>query len=76
MLPLDADYKEIQGRRIDATLFEGSEKGARATVRDLGCDVYYWSPYEETRYIIIISALNETDFPGSDDWAYYTVIDF
>ena len=76
MFPLDADFREIEGRRIDATLFEGSEKKARDIATELGCGVYFWSSYEETRFIVIVSALNETDFPGSDEWTYYTVTEF
>lgn len=76
MFPVDAEGKEIPGKRSGATLFEGKESEARAIAKELRCEVYYWSSYEETRYIVIVSAENETDFPQSDDWTYYTVIDF
>ena len=56
MFPVDADFREIEGRRSDATLFEGKESEARAIARKLECDVYYWSSYEETRFIVIVSA--------------------
>ena len=76
MFPVDANGKEIPGKRSGATLFEGKESVARTIARELGCEVYYWSSYEETRYIVIVSAENESDFPAGDDWTYYTVIDF
>ena len=76
MFPIDQSGNEMPGQRIEAALIECRESEARAFARQLGCDVYYWSSWEETRYIVIISAANESDFPYSDDWTYHTVIDF
>jgi hypothetical protein len=76
MFPLDPAGNEIPGQRTEAALLECRESEARAAARHLGCDVYFWSSWEETRYIVIVSAANETDFPHSDDWTYYTANDF
>jgi len=75
MFPIDQSGHEKPGRRTEAALLECQESEARAIARQLGIDVYYWSSWEETRYIVIVSAANETDFPHSDDWTYHTVND-
>jgi len=75
MFPLDSDGNEIPGKRKEAALLECKESEARDIARQLECDVYYWSSWEETRYIVIVSTANETDFPQSEDWTYYCVND-
>ncbi|MBE0673590.1 MAG: hypothetical protein IH591_02920 [Bacteroidales bacterium] len=76
MFRIDEEANELPGKRRDATLFEGSESEARSIARKLGCEVYYWSSSEETRFIAIVNSDNEADIPAGEDWIYYTVIDF
>jgi len=76
MFRIDKEANEVPGRRRDATLFEGPESEARNLAFILGCEIYYWSSFEETRYIAIVNSDNEDDIPAGEDWIYYTVIDF
>lgn len=75
MFPVDQSGNEIPGKRTEAALLACKESNARDIARQLGLDVYYWSSWEETRYIVIVSPDNESDFPHSDEWTYYCVND-
>lgn len=75
MFPLDSAGNEIHGRRKESALFECKESEACDIPRQLEYNVYYWASWEETRYIVIVSAANESDFPQSDDWTFYCVTD-
>lgn len=76
MIPVDAQYNEIPGERIEAVIYVAeNETEARTLARQYGCDVYYWCYWEETRLIIVISSQNEIDYPESDDWTIYTAND-
>lgn len=67
MLPCNNKYRNPCGT------FETMKLGHYSV--NLSDKKYYWSSYEGTWYCVIISAANETYFPMSHDWIYYTVID-
>jgi len=74
MIPVDMDCKDTGGERIEAVMLAAdSEKEARMLAREFGCDVYYWSWWEETRSIILVDAATGDDYPKGDDWEFYTV---
>lgn len=76
MIPIDGECNEVPGERIEAVMIAPeNESEARSLAGELGCEIYYWSYWEETRMIVIVSSSNQKDYPESDDWWIYTTND-
>ena len=73
MFPIDSEGREIPGKREQATLIDvKNESEARTIARELGCDVYIYSYWEEFRLVLVVSSENEKNYPESDDWLIYS----